>query len=178
MESTGYNCTLVGNSAGYMGGGSFASALYNCVVYYNSPDNDTGSTLNYCCITPSPEGSGNITNEPAFVNQAGADYHPRIDSPCINAGSNAYVFETDDLDGNPRIAGGTVDIGAYEYQHFPIVQEQPMSQNSYFGWDVSLSVDAVGAPPLSYQWIFNGTNISGATNASLVLTNVRYRPGG
>jgi hypothetical protein len=37
-------------------------------------------------------------------------------SPCINAGFNAYVSGLTDLDGNPRIVSGTVDIGAYEYQ--------------------------------------------------------------
>ena len=34
---------------------------------------------------------------------------------CINAGLNSAVAAATDLDGNPRIAGGTVDIGAYEF---------------------------------------------------------------
>lgn len=44
------------------------------------------------------------------------DFHLQFDSPCINAGNNAYVVGSADFGGNPRITGGTVDIGAYEYQ--------------------------------------------------------------
>src|SRR5262249_55758921 len=36
---------------------------------------------------------------------------------CINAGKNVYVNASADLDGMPRISGGTVDVGAYEFQN-------------------------------------------------------------
>ena len=116
--STLYNCTLTGNSAWSSGGGAYGGTLYNCIVYYNTAPNGSnfsGGTLNYCCTTPDPGGMGNIIAEPQFVNTNG-DYHLASDSPCINAGNNAYAQGTTDLDGNPRIVNGTVDMGAYEYQ--------------------------------------------------------------
>jgi hypothetical protein len=115
-----YNCTLTGNSATNYGGGAFSSTLYNCIAYFNSATNgancDTNSILNYCCTTPGPGGIGNITNEPLFLDLAAGNLRLQSNSPCINAGLNACVTNSTDLDGNPRIVSGTVDIGAYEYQ--------------------------------------------------------------
>jgi len=46
---------------------------------------------------------------------------------------------------------------------------QPLSRVASIGSRVVFSVSVCGAGPLSYQWKFNGADISGATNASLVL---------
>jgi hypothetical protein len=115
-----YNCTLAANSALTNGGAAVSATLYNCIVYFNtavqSPNYD-GSTLNYCCTTPQPlTGLGNITNAPLFVDYANGNFHLQSNSPCINSGNNVFVTSMTDLDGNPRIVGGTVDIGAYEFQ--------------------------------------------------------------
>ncbi|MBN2704500.1 MAG: hypothetical protein JXR23_09845 [Pontiellaceae bacterium] len=49
------------------------------------------------------------------MDAANGDYRLAEGSPCIDAGSNAYVVGSLDLAGLPRIVGGVVDMGAYEY---------------------------------------------------------------
>ncbi|MGA2248573.1 MAG: choice-of-anchor Q domain-containing protein [Verrucomicrobiota bacterium] len=116
------NCTVVGNICGFSSPGSTSgvmnSSLFNCIVDFNQTgDYDSSSTLNYCCSElMATNGVGNIAINPIFANPAAGDFHLQSNSPCINAGANAYVAGGVDLDGNPRIVGGTVDMGAYEFQ--------------------------------------------------------------
>ncbi|MGO8675015.1 MAG: beta strand repeat-containing protein, partial [Limisphaerales bacterium] len=89
----------------------------------------------------------------------------------------------------PYADGGiTVDMSAYPSTYTmsasnvvvnatgstaPGIVTQPVSQGVAAGANVSFSVTASGTPPLSYQWQFNGANLSGATTSSLTLTNVQ-----
>jgi hypothetical protein len=59
------------------------------------------------------------------------DYHLLPSSPCINAGAPNYPIlpnETD-LDGNPRVIGCRIDMGAYEYSNFVPVELRILPRN-------------------------------------------------
>jgi uncharacterized delta-60 repeat protein len=60
----------------------------------------------------------------------------------------------------------------------PVITIQPANQTVGVGNTATFNVMATGALPLSYQWNFNGTNIVGAANATLTLTNVQLAQAG
>ncbi len=52
------------------------------------------------------------------------------------------------------------------------IRQQPLSQSTFAGSNVVFSVKASGSTDMAYQWRLNGTNLAGATSATLILTNV------
>jgi parallel beta-helix repeat protein len=127
------NCIFIENS-GDLGGAlssvtSSAPTLTNCILWGDSPDeihlSDGNTVITYSDIQGGWPGEGNINADPLFVDADGADDvigtkddNLRLlpDSPCIDAGDNSAVPTSvlTDLDGNPRVTNGTVDMGAYE----------------------------------------------------------------
>ncbi|MGD0210187.1 MAG: choice-of-anchor Q domain-containing protein, partial [Desulfomonilia bacterium] len=96
------------------------------------------------CTAPLPTiGTDNISGDPQFVNPTGGDFHLQTNSPCINAGSSNAVGSVD-LDGNPRIVGGFVDMGAYEYQLPAPVPVSPSIQATYTGVSTGIVVGFTG----------------------------------
>ncbi len=127
-----YNCTIANNSTvGHGGGINMANSLsnyfgkiVNSIVYTNiaftaNPNwakGPNGTSPFNCSDGPigGLGGAGNISNNPEFVSIEMDDWRLLLTSPCINAGTNGEVTSTIDLDGNPRIEEGTVDMGCYE----------------------------------------------------------------
>jgi hypothetical protein len=88
-----------------------------------------------------------------------------------NAGNYSVVITNNAGSATSTVATLTVYVP-------PAITNQPQSQALMLGQDASFSVGASGTAPLNYQWSFNGTNISGATNTSLTFTNVQTTDAG
>jgi hypothetical protein len=80
------------------------------------------------------------------------DFRLQACSPAVNTGSNAAVpgGVTTDLDNNPRTFGGTVDMGAYEYQAAP-TPIVPVCQNQ------TVFLNNMGMATFSPALLSNGT---------------------
>jgi len=133
------NCTVVGNGTAKTTGGILNDGnilvMTNSILWNNRDEDgidqdaqiwpDGTIDVTYSCVLGGWIGSGNISDDPLFVepgywDAAGhwvdGDYHLLAGSPCVDSGDPAYVPGPDetDLDGQPRVLGGRVDMGAYE----------------------------------------------------------------
>jgi len=105
------------------------TTIKNSIVWGNDAPQIRGATtfVTYSDIEGGHPGTGNIDDNPLFVNSGTGDYRPAGGSPCIDAGNNSASLSSADLDGGPRLfddpatsdtGAGTppiVDIGAYEW---------------------------------------------------------------
>ena len=166
-ESTLNNCTITGNSGS--AGGAYGGRLRNCIVYYNTPQDYSEARLDNCCTAQlPPAGAGNFTSAPLFTDYAAGNLRLKQNSPCVNAGENSYAVGTTDLDGKPRIAGGTVDVGAYEYQGLTLnvtataggsVARSPDLPAYWVGSSVTITATAqVGSGFIRWTGDASGTN--------------------
>lgn len=130
------NNTIISNAA-YQGGGAYLSYVYptiaNTIFAYNTSGIhqiglDAAAGLSHNCVygnvgynfagISDPTGTnGNVSFDPQLVDLDFGDAHLQAGSPCINAGTNAYAAEGEDIDGGPRVEppGGRIDIGADEF---------------------------------------------------------------
>jgi hypothetical protein len=73
-------------------------------------------------------------------------------------------------------AAGSTNAGWSVTIYYPgglAITQQPTNQYQIAGGNIAFYGSAVGSNSVTYQWAFNSTNIAGATNASLTLTNVQ-----
>ncbi len=128
------NDTLVGNEAGYGGALQCNSqsdpTVANSIIAFNSAgvrceSGCSPEVLNNCVydnasydysgVENQTGDNGNISEDPLLASTVYGDAHIQSNSPCRDAGSDVQVSGlTLDLDGEPRVQGASVDMGAYE----------------------------------------------------------------
>ena len=154
------NCTLARNSASTSrGGGAYFSnsgspKIINCILWSDSSGEINCSsvtpTVTYSDIRGGYTGTGNISDNPSFVNSAAGNYHLRADSPCIDAGTDSGAPATD-IEGNPRPLGAAYDMGAYEYK-FDFTPPQARCK------DITVQLDSSGNASITANQIDNGSS--------------------
>jgi hypothetical protein len=173
------NCSFAGNKCNRPGGAIVGTAkLVNCIIWGNTPDgisSDSTIAMTYTDTQDNTPGTGNFSLDPLFVDVAGDNLRLRACSPAIDKGNNAANSATTDLNNSPRLVR-QIDLGAYEFQGTPqsplTITQQPVS---YFsipqGGTFTANVNASGSVS-AYQWYKDGAPISGATSATLSISNL------
>lgn len=99
-------------------------------------------------------------------------------SGATNASYNIASAQASDVASYSAVAtnsqgSATSNSAALTLNAAPAITTQPQSQTAAPGSNVTFTVVATGSPAPTYQWRKDAVNISGATNASLALTNVQ-----
>ncbi len=119
------NCTFVNNGVVAGPAISDAGTVINCIVWSDEfippgiPQISGSCVVTYSDVMGGFAGEGNIDIDPLFVSSG--DFHLQPGSACIDGGNNSGIPSgvTTDLDGNARIQGIAVDMGAYERAGLP-----------------------------------------------------------
>lgn len=119
---------------------------------------------------PTPVNGDLSTDGPLFIGCA--------DNPASNAYFKGIIDEVSVY--NRELSSSELNaiyqaaqVGKATQEFVPVITKQPADQNVLKGNDATLSIGIAGTPPLSFQWLLNGTNILGATSNTLVLSNVQ-----
>lgn len=104
----------------------------------------------------------------ANISGATASSYTVANAQAGNAGTYAVVVSNSA--GSVTSADATLTVNAGVA---PTITTQPQSQTVAQGQNATFSVAASGSAPLSYQWTFNGANISGATASSYTVVSAK-----
>lgn len=109
------NCTVFGNAVSVS---ATILRVTDSILWNHGSLTATGSIdVRYCDVQGGWSGIGNIDADPLFVNPAAGDFRlSGVASPCYNTGDPAVAFSAAalDLESEPRVQGGRLDIGADE----------------------------------------------------------------
>ncbi len=153
------NNTISANGTGTEGGAVALNlspiVLGNNIIAFNSSGvyrttNPGAPTLSHNCVynpvsynySGLSAGAGDISADPHLVSVSHGEMHIQPDSPCKDAGAGVFVQPGwTDIDGQPRVMAGTVDIGADESNGLPRTYASAVIRVSPTGLDANSGAD-------------------------------------
>ena len=143
---------------------------YSCVKNGQSGITPNGGTINWL--------TGNIEDDPLFIDPENGDFHFFANSPCINAGTpdtTGLNLPEYDLDGNPRIYEDRIDMGCYEWQgteaddnQLPMTSYQLFNYPNPFNPETTISFYIIGSEDNEQKVSISIFNIRGQKIKTLI----------
>jgi hypothetical protein len=195
------NCTFTANSAQH--GNTLSCDSYyqpdpgniqiTNSILWDGPNqiwnNDNSEiAITYSDVRGDWPGENNIDADPMFVDADGADNVPGTEddnlrlllaSPCIEAGDNSAIPPSliTDLDGNPRIINGTVDMGAYEGPHQGFLlstSSVTIPEGATAEFSIALAMDPAGTVEVAVARESGDTDITVISPSLLIFDSSNY----
>jgi plastocyanin len=142
-------------------GASFAAPA-DIVFQANASDADGSITRVDFFVNGTPTGSATAPPYAVTLNDLGPGSYALLATAFDNAGASASASVT------VAVTGGDA----------PVITTPPQSQTVSPGGSAMFTVEARGAPPLSFQWFHEQAAIPNGAGASLVLNNVTTNDAG
>ena len=130
-----YNCVVANNTASNNYGGIYSSSstyIYNSIIwgnkvnylannvsgsphlYHTAVEGGYASGTNVLDLAPTNDGTSGLDNYVRFIDPNQNNYRLHPASHCLDYGDSTYSHLSLDPDGNARIIGNNIDLGAYE----------------------------------------------------------------
>ena len=172
-DNAGDYAVVITNAAG---AAASSNAALTVVLSPKSRTNYASSTATFTATAFGPESLNyqwqkNGTNLVNGGNLSGATNSTLTIAAVSDADAGNYGAVVSDATGSVTTSNAVLTVN-----DLPFIASQPQSQTVGLGSNVTFNVTGYGAPPLVFQWYFNGTSVGSPTTGTNVssysLTNV------
>jgi hypothetical protein len=144
------------------------------------PETNAMVDIGYHYVATDPNGNPLDTYVPGIPNYIVDSQGTGMDTNGLSFAWESKYFGALGLNPNFILPGGHTLLFDYQHSITPssYITMSPLSQDVMYGDTVTFAVQIAGNTNLTFQWIFDGSDIAGATNSSFTVDAVQLGQGG